>query len=246
MVAKVKAMKPDLVISLSDDALRHVGLKFTEVPVVFGFVFGDPTKVPGLPRENITGVVRKSYAADNFALAKKLLGVKTVAMVSKDSESMAAVKGYMAAGADKLEAATGVHYLGMDLVNTFEEWKNAVLATPAEFIYLADASRITRGGEEMPRAEVTRWTVDNAKVPVIAALEDDVEAGALFAIVTSFTDNGQVTAELGTKILSGTPPADIPYTPSTKGRLVINAATAKKMNVNIPYEILSTAEKIYE
>ena len=64
--------------------------------------------------------------------------------------------------------------------------------------------------------------------------------------MTSFTDNGQVAAEMGVKILSGTVPADIPYTSQSKGRLVINAVTAKKMNVNIPYEILSTAEKIYE
>ncbi len=246
MVTRVKAMKPDLVIALSDDCLHYVGLKFKEIPVVFAYVFGDPTKIPGLPQKNITGVVRRSYAGDIFALANKLLGVKTVALIGKYSEAMAGVKGYMAAGADKLEAATGVRYLDMYLVNTFEEWTNAVKTTPAELLYLTDTSRLIKGDRELTRTETTSWTVENAKVPVIAAIEGDVEAGALFAILTSVTVNGEMAAELAVKILSGTAPSDIPYSPSTKGRLVFNATTAKKLNVNIPYEILSTAEKIYE
>ena len=88
--------------------------------------------------------------------------------------------------------------------------------------------------------------MDNAKVPVIAATEIDVKGGALFAIVTSEHAIGITAAELSIKILNGTAPKDIPYTPSTKGKLAFNAKTAQKYNVDIPYDILSTAEAIYE
>ena len=48
------------------------------------------------------------------------------------------------------------------------------------------------------------------------------------------------------KILSGTPVSEVPIQPSSKGKLVINAKTAQKYNIDIPYEILSSAEKVYE
>ena len=134
----------------------------------------------------------------------------------------------------------------MYLVNTFEEWENTVKNFSEDFIYLADTSRIVKGDKEMTRAETTRWTVDNAKLPVIGASEVDVKAGALFSIVTSEKAIGMTAAELAIKVLDGTAPKDIPYVTSTKGKLVVNAKTAQKYKVEIPYDILSTAEAIYE
>ena len=112
-------------------------------------------------------------------------------------------------------------------------------------IYLADTSRIVKDGKEMTRQELVGWTVENAKKPVFAATESDVEAGALLAIVTSEPAMGAMTAETAIEILNGAAPAQV-YKQSKKGKLVINAKTAQKYKVDIPYDILSTAEKIYE
>ncbi|MBR9981928.1 MAG: hypothetical protein KFF50_12950 [Desulfatitalea sp.] len=244
-LAKARTSNPDLIITLTDDSVRHVGLKVDDIPVVFAWVFGTPDTM-GLPKSNITGVLRRSYAVDIWTLAKQLLDVNTVGLISKESQSMAGVKRYLTAGADKLAEATGVRFMDMYLVNTFEEWENVVKNFPADFIYLADTSRIVKGDKVFSREEMSRWTVDNAKVPVIAASEVDVAAGALFSIVTSEVAIGENAADVALKILNGTAPADIPYVSSAKGKLLINAATAQKMNIDIPYEILSTAEAIYE
>ncbi|MCJ8502719.1 ABC transporter substrate-binding protein [Desulfatitalea alkaliphila] len=242
---KVRANNPDLIITLNDDCIRHIGLQVDDIPVVFAWVFGTPDTL-GLPKANVTGVLRRSYAVDIWVMAKSLLNVETVALISKQSNSMAGVKRYLVAGADKLAEATGVRFMDMFLVDTFEEWSGVVNNFPADFIYLADTSRIAKGDKVFSRSEMTRWTVDNAKVPVIAASEGDVEAGALFSIVTSEVGIGENAAEVALKILDGTAPADIPYVSSARGKLVINAATAEKMGVTIPYDILSTAEAIYE
>ena len=53
-------------------------------------------------------------------------------------------------------------------------------------------------------------------------------------------------AEVSQKILSGTAPSDIKYVQSVKGKLVINMKTAEKYQVEIPYEILPSAGKLYE
>lgn len=244
-VEKVKAAAPDVVIVMNDNCLKHIGTKIEDIPVVFTYVFGHPATL-GLPKPNITGVTRASYAADIWALANKLLGVKTVALMSKKSPSMEGVRKYLFAGADKLKAASGVQYKEMYLLETFDEWKKAVNEFPEDFIYLADTSRITDGDKILSRVEVTAWTVANAKVPVVAATEKDIEAGALYAIVTSEKALGINAAEIAKKILNGTAPSDIPYVSSKKGKLVINVKTAKQYGLDIPYDILSSAEKIYE
>ncbi|MBU1194468.1 MAG: hypothetical protein KKE62_13480 [Proteobacteria bacterium] len=244
-VEKIKAATPDLVIVLNDNCLKNIGTKIDTIPVVFSYVFGNPASL-GLPKSNITGVTRVSYAADIWALANKLFGAKTVALISKSSPSMEGVRKYLFAGADKLKAASGVQYKEMYLLNTFEEWEKTVKEFPEDFIYLADTSRITQGDKILPRTEVTAWTVANSKVPVVGATETDVEAGALYAIVTSENALGVNAAEVAKKILNGTAPADIPYVPSKKGKLVINAKTAQKYKLEIPYDILSSAEKVYE
>lgn len=244
-VAKIKAINPDLIVVVNDSCLRYVGMKFDKIPVVFTYIFARPASF-GLPKANVTGVTRRSYAADIWALANQMLGGKTVGLMSKRTEAMEGVKKYLSAGADKLEAASGVRYKEMYLVNTFDEWKNAVNVFPEDFIYLADCGMLVDGDRIVPRSEAVAWTVANSTKPVIAATEVDVKNGGLYALVTSEKAMGMHAGELGRKILKGTAPADLKYVQSKKGKLVINATTARKYDLEIPYDILSTAEKIYE
>ena len=245
VLAKAKAEKPDLLIVLNDNMLGYVIKKVDDLPVVFCWIFTPPQYL-GLPKANFTGVTRMSYAADNWIMAKQLLGANTVGLLSKDNPSMAAVKGYLAAGADKLEAVSGVRYKDMFLVKTFDEWKKAVEAFPYDFIYIADSSQVMDGDRVMERAELTGWTVKHSKVPVIAATEADVEAGALFSVVTSEKTIGVKAAESAVKILKGAAPADVPYVTSSKGRLLINIKTAQQYKLEIPYDLLASADKVYE
>jgi hypothetical protein len=198
-----------------------------------------------MPKDNVTGIIRASYAADIWRLGNKLLGIKTVGMISKDSPSMQGIKGILNGRAPFIEKEVGVLYKDMILCDTFEQWQQAVITFPYELIYLADTSRIVKEGKELTRHELVAWTVDNTKVPVVAATDADVEGGALFAIVTSEKAMGAMAAESAKEILNGAAPTQV-YKQSKKGKLLINAKTAKKYKVEVPYDILSTAEKIYE
>lgn len=110
---------------------------------------------------------------------------ETVALISKKSDSMVAIRKILLGRAPMLKKDTGVEFKEMYLVDTFDEWQQAVDKFPSDFIYLADTSRVINGDQTLPREEVTAWTVEHAKVPVIAAAESDVKAGALFSIVCS-------------------------------------------------------------
>ena len=120
-------------------------MKIGDIPVVFTYIFATPDSF-GLPKANVTGVLRSSYAADIWGLANKLLGVKTVGVMSKKTTSMEGAKKYLTAGADKLEAASGVRFKEMNLIDTFEEWEKIIKTFPEDLVYLADTSRITKDG----------------------------------------------------------------------------------------------------
>ena len=244
---KAMAADPDVVVVLDDECVKYVGLEVAkQIPVVFGYIFSAP-KALGLPQPNITGITRRSYAPDIWSLANQLFGAKTVALLSKDSQSMAGVRKVLMANADKLEQGTGVRVEEMYLCDTFDQWSDHVKNWKQDLIYLADTSRIQKAdGTTMSRSELTSWTVENAEVPVIAAAEKDAEAGAVFAVVASERQNGYQAGKMALKILDGTPVSEIPMEESTKGNLLINAKTVEKMGVDIPYDVLSSADKIYE
>ncbi|KJS29066.1 MAG: hypothetical protein VR64_21800 [Desulfatitalea sp. BRH_c12] len=244
-VAKALAAKPDLIIVLTDAALKYVGSQIDDIPVVFAYIWDKPEDM-GLPKSNITGVTRASYAPHILAMGRRLTGAKTVALISKNNDSMQGVKHYLRAGADRLEQASGVKFMDMYLVDTFDQWAAKVNQFNAGMLYLADTSRVERSGAAMKDSELVHWTVQNARVPVIAAAEKDVQAGALFAIVTSEKAIGLSAAQTALKILGGTNPSEIPYVSSAKGKLVINTATAHQYGIQIPADILSSAEKIYD
>ena len=245
MLAKARELKPDLIITLNDDCLKFLGSKVDDIPVVFAWIFGAPSSL-GMPKDNITGIIRASYAADIWTLAKKVLPkADTVALLSKYSASMQGIRKILFGRAPLLKKKSGVEFKEMYLVNTFPEWSDRVNHFEEDFIYLADTSRIIKDGKELSRGETTSWTVANSKKPVIAASEVDVKAGALFSIVTSEKGIGKMAAEEALKILNGAAPDQV-YKSSKKGKLVFNTKTAQKYGIEIPYELLETAEAVYE
>lgn len=246
-IAQIKAASPDLVIILGDDNLRYVGRNITDTPVVFGWIFSPINTFKWLPQKNISGVIQKFYTMDAWALAHEILGAKTVSMVSSESAFMIKAKETILANVDQIEAGIGVRFKQMYLLKTFEEWKQAINSISEDFIYLGDTSRIFRDGKEMSRKEIVSWTMANAKKPVVGSSEYDVADGALFSIVTSNQSTGENAAQIAmTVLIDGTTPSDIPYITNEKGRLAINSATAQRLKIEIPYGVLSSAEKIYE
>ena len=134
----------------------------------------------------------------------------------------------------------------MYLCDTLDEWKTHVNNWTEDFIYLADVSRLKEGDREVSGTEVVQWTVANAKVPVVAASEEAARDGALFAIVTSEELWGKQVGNMVVKILKGTPVAEIPMETVMNGKLLINGKTAVSKNIDIPYEIISSADHVFE
>jgi putative ABC transport system substrate-binding protein len=93
------------------------------------------------------------------------------------------------------------------------------------------------------RAQIASLALKH-RLPSINGPRTFPEAGGLMAYGSSLDDRWQRAATFVDKILKGAKPGDLPVEQPTKFELVVNAKTAKELDLTLPQSLLRRADQV--
>lgn len=254
----IGAIQPKVIVCIDDNAQKQVGQFYVNDPkisVVFAGVNADHTKYGYDKAKNITGILERLPLAGLrdtlYILARQRRIPETqyinVAHISDNSETVLSDDAYMHNfndwGRINLEKSV--------LVGTFDEWKTAILEAnkKLDFVIISNYRSIKRNPQDkefMPPTEVLKWTVENAKIPMVGVNAFFVEEGGGLAIATSPFEQGTMAANYAQRlVLENEHPSNIPIVKTEQFIVCIRDSVVKKMNINLPdiYEAFARVTK---
>lgn len=231
----------DLILAIATPSAQSALNATKEIPIVITAVT-DPVK-SGLAKSmqssgnNVTGTSDAVPISNQFELLKKLVpNAKKVGILYNTSESNSESQineaksvapnfniEIVPVGITNINEAT-------QALNTLLE-KVDVLYTPTDNLVASSMPII-----------VEKCLKKN--VPIIGAEKSHVSAGAIATVGIDYFKLGFQTGLIAVEVLEGKKPSDIPLSTLSEMQLVINTDSIKKLNIKVPDDILSKAEKV--
>ena len=234
---EIEAFKPDVVIAADDNASKFLiepYYKNASLPFVFCGVNWDAA-VYGYPYSNTTGMIEVTPIPQIIDQLKPYAKGSRLGMIAPDILTA------------KKEAENYKKVFDYDVTTYYakdmEDWEKGFLELQGQVDMLIVDSD---GGLYNDKAdELTAFVEANTKIPTGSAY-DFMAPLALITYGKVAEEQGAWSAQAALQIMDGTPPSDIPIVQNKEGSLIINGRIAKAMGVNIPYELLASADKVIE
>jgi putative ABC transport system substrate-binding protein len=235
-----------LIVAVAPAAALAAKAATTTIPIVFG-MGDDPVKI-GLvtslarPGGNLTGInfFSSELGAKRMELLREMvpaaarvavLGDPTFPLTEslvRDTETAARAIGLQV----KVLSASTSREINAAFANFVRERPDVLHVGTSTFF-------VSR------RVQLTQLAARHA-VPAIYSVRQYTEAGGLMSYGTSQTDAFRQMGVYTGRILKGVKPADLPVIQSTKFELVINAETARMLDLTVPPTLLATADEVIE
>jgi putative tryptophan/tyrosine transport system substrate-binding protein len=216
------------------------------IPIVF-YSAGDPVAM-GLvqslnrPGANVTGISRLSHAlgAKRLELVQQLVpGAKAIALLVRPDNPSAAIEIEDHVAAAK---ARGLHAPIFEARDAAEIGRAFDAATEGRVDALVVAGSPLFTAQ---RGDITKLAAQHA-IPTIYPERDYVEAGGLMSYGASFADSWRQAGTYVGRILKGEKPGNLPVLQPTAFELVIRSRTATILGLQIPQNLLATADLVIE
>ena len=243
--AEFVRLKADVIVTSGTPQVLAIKQVTSVVPIVFA-VAGDPVGT-GLvaslarPGGNITGlsVLATDLAGKRIELLREVVpNLRRLGIIGNAGNPLILqeMSEYRAAASMLgLEVAVFEIRQAEDIAPTFE-----LLKGRAEALYVCQ-DLLTLAN----RVRINTLAL-GARLPVMLASREQVEAGGLMSYGPDFLDLFRRSADYVDKILRGAKPADLPVEQPTKFDFVLNLTTAKAPGVMTPPSLLARADEVIE
>ena len=215
-----------LVVALGINAVDEALKLPPSVPVIYGLVIAPPKTT----RQNITGVYMSTPVSEYVnTISEYLPSLKQLSVVgSQDLMKILDGRNYAQVAIHRVSSSS-------ELVNTVDH-----LDASQALLLLPDVALLTTAVMEQVYLFSYR-----RNIPLLGISEGTVKQGALFAIVFDPANVGQQIGKKAQNALNGVDLKDMPPSPPKKFNLFLNSATAKKMGISIPSEMMEKAKRVY-
>lgn len=190
------------------------------------------------PGGNVTGVSDINPVAEQFALLMKFApDAKAIGTIYNSSEINST---YQIELLKKAASAAGVEVVEAS-VSSVNDIQQAVASLKGKVggLYLPTDNIIASA------VPVLMKSVFEAGIPTVAGEGGMVRAGILASIAVDYYTLGKMTGAMGADILDGKKkPADTPIQSQKAEKVLVNLKTAETMGIQIPEDILKTAETV--
>lgn len=190
------------------------------------------------PGGNVTGVSDINPVAEQFALLMKFApDAKAIGTIYNSSEINST---YQIELLKKAASAAGVKVVEAS-VSSVNDIQQAVASLKGKVggLYLPTDNIIASA------VPVLMKSVFEAGIPTVAGEGGMVRAGILASIAVDYYTLGKMTGAMGADILDGKKkPADMPIQSQKAEKVLVNLKTAETMGIQIPEDILKTAETV--
>ncbi|MGL4392253.1 MAG: ABC transporter substrate-binding protein [Fusobacteriaceae bacterium] len=215
----------DMIFAISTPSAQAAlnSTKSKKIPVIYSAIT-DP-KAAGLVGTNVTGtsdaVPMKEILIN---IQKTLPSAKKVGIIYNTSEKNSEVTVELAKKLAK--------EIGMEIVPTGVTNINEIPSGMDVLLKKSDVILMTTDNLSSSAFDLIIQKANKANKPVIGAIEDQVQKGALFSLTLSYENLGYQAGLMAVKIFDGAKPSSIPSEISKKFEFIKNDNVAKKYNID--------------
>lgn len=225
----------DALLTLSTPVLQGAGIPAKHKPVVFTYVFDPLAAKAGssftehLP--HVTGIGSFPPVQDMVAATQKVLpGIKRVGTLYNPSE------------ANSVKVAGVLRDICRQAGLTLEE---VPISTTADVVQAAQALVARKVGAILAIGDNTLYqaidavakVAKDAAIPLVMDQPEFIGHDALMVVGVDFKESGRAAAEPLARVLTGTPPAGIPFRNVSQKSVLLNEDSAKRLGITFPPEL---------
>ncbi|MDX9702322.1 MAG: ABC transporter substrate binding protein [Candidatus Auribacterota bacterium] len=229
----IDAWQPDVLIAADDPASQYVVSEYyrdVSLPVVFVGVNWNVSQY-GYPYKNVTGQIEIEFLKELLSELRKYAKGTRLGFITGETLTDRKVCNYY-------ENDLKIEFFKKVFVNDFEEWKTAYLDLQNTVSILLVRNNAGIAGWD--DGEAQKFVLENTNIPT-GSISQNMAPFVLINYSKVATEFGQYAVKTAYKILTGTPPSDIPISKNKQLQVYLNMPMAKKLNIVFPMNLIEQA-----